>query len=378
MLHPIQASLWILPLQHFAVPVFGTRIIGSPVFRTLEVSRKLPALPESNLGDLPAEIGNDKFDAFQEPFTDGVASFDDDFKEYVDDSFVDVELGFPLAFEPRILEQLVPKKPATREPERIAQEHDTLIENPSDNIPIVEAGLAQVKLPIIKTELVKAELSTTIEAEKAEAELEQTPTEVEFALGESDMGIEVEPTGTEFASEGRGPGLFNQICRSREFQPTLENWWISGADRWLKNYTVENRNSPAFRAFGLVGSIAKKYLRATDFECKIVPGEVFRPDTCRVSCIDIVERVNNIEEAKGVFFVLAGVAGLAERVGGIYVSFIPFKIFRTSSYFITLVSFSMHNFDIKQTNSISFSRIYFNPTLCRTLLVGVCYLYFLI
>lgn len=343
MLRPIQALLWILFLQYFAVTVSGTRIIGSPIFRPLEVSRKLPALSESNLGDLPAETTNDKFDAFQEPFTGGITSFNNNPKEYVDDSFVDGELDRPLALDSQILEQLVPKKP-TREPELLAQEHNALTERPFDNLPILEAKQAEIELPTMEIKPVEAEPPII----KAEAELEQTPTKMEFALGESDMKAEpvvteVEPTGTEFASEGRGPGLFNQICKSREFQPTLENWWISGADQWLKNYTVENRNSPAFRAFGLVGSIAKKYLRATDFECKIVPGEVFRPETCRVSCVDIVERVNNIEEARGVFFALSGVIGLAERVGGIYVSFIPFKIFRWPVLAVVFITISISN-----------------------------------
>lgn len=355
MLHPIQALLWILFLQYYAVAVSGTRIIGSPVFRTLEVSRKLPALPESNLGDLPAKTTNDKFDAFQEPFTDGITSFDDDFKEYVDDGFVEGELGSPLALDSRILEQLAPKKPS-RESERIAQEHDALTERPFDNIPTTEAKPAETELPITETE--PAQPSIT----EAEAELKQAPTKVESALGESDMGTKlvvtkVEPTGTESVSEGRGPGLFNQICRSREFQPTLENWWISGADRWLKNYTVENRNSPAFRAFGLVGSIAKKYLRATDFECKIIPGEVFRPETCRVSCVDIVERVDNIEEARGVYFVLAGVVGLTERVGGIYVSFIPFKIFRWPVLAVFVSPLSQFRYQTDQLHTPAYTPI---------------------
>lgn len=343
MLRPIQALLWIPFLRHFAAPVFGARIIGSPVFRTLEVSPELPVNSEPNLGDLPTKIVDDKFDAFQESFTDGVTSFDDDSKEYVDDSFMDAEPEFPLALDPQILEQLIPKKPKTEEPERTTQEPNSLpAGGPSGNKPIIEAQLVEAELPtveagptkaespVVKAELVKAELPA-VGVKLGEVELEQTPTEFtpirESAVGVESVATELEPTRTEFASEARDPSLFNQICRSREFQPTLENWWISGADRWLKNYTVDNRNSPAFRAFGLVGSIEKKYLHATDFECGIIPGEVFRPDTCRVSCIDIVGRVGDIEEAKRVFFVLAGVAGLAERIGGIYVSFRFLRIF---------------------------------------------------
>lgn len=353
MLRPIQALLWIPFLRHFAAPVFGARIIGSPVFRTLEVSPELPVNSEPNLGNLPTKIVDDKFDAFQESFTDGVTSFDDDSKEYVDDSFMDAEPEFPLALDPRILEQLIPKKPTTEEPERTTQELNSLpAEEPSSNEPIIEAQLVEAELPIVeagptkaespvvKAELLEVEFNPIVGVKLGEVEFEQTPTEFtptrESAVGAESVATELEPTRTEFTSEARDPSLFNQICSSREFQPTLENWWISGADRWLKNYTVENRNSPAFRAFGLVGSIEKKYLHATDFEYGIIPGEVFRPDTCRVSCIDIVGRVGDIEEAKRVFFVLAGVAGLAERIGGIYVSFLFLRIFyhsfRTASF----------------------------------------------
>lgn len=325
MLHPIQTLLWILFLQHLATPVFGVRIIGSPVFRTPEA---LPELPEGNLVKLPTEAFDDKFDAYQESFADGIASFNDDFKEYVDDKFVDIEFGPTHASDSRIPGEIIAKKPETREPEQATEEFGVLL---------AESPFASA------VGLVETVLEPIVEAELRKVELEQTPTEfaptskplVEVkgqsaAEGESVVG-ELEPTQDDPTFEGRDPGLFNQICKSREFQPTLENWWISGAEHWLKDYTAENRNSPDFRAFGLVGSIAKKYLPTADFECKIPSGGGFRPDKCRVSCVDIVARVRDTEEAKRVFFVLAGIVGLAERVGGIYVSFLPLNYASTPS-----------------------------------------------
>lgn len=327
MLYLAQTPLWVLFLR-LAAPVFGVRIIGSPVFRTLEAS---PQLPEADLGKLPTGA-DDKFEAFQESFADGTTSFDDDFKEHFDDSFVDIGFDPSLALNPRIPAELVAKKPVVREPERTTEEFDALAETRAP----VAAGV----------ELAEAVPGLAVGAGLGKVELEQTPTglttvsepliEVDFIVGESAVDaesavgepagvleleiIELEPTQDGLASEGRGPGLFNQICRSREFQPTLENWWISGADQWLKGYTVENINSPAFRTFGLVGSIVEKYLSTADFECKIVPGGGFRPNKCHVNCVDIVARVKDIEEARMVFFVLAGVVGLAERIGSIYVS----------------------------------------------------------
>lgn len=359
MLHPIQALLWILFLQHFATPVFGVRIIGSPVFRTLEAS---PELPQGDLVKLPTEAFDDKFDAYQEPFADGITSFDDDFKEYVDDKFVDIEFDLTHASDSRIPGEIIAKKPETREPEKATEELDVLLaESPLTS---VIGSVEAVPKPIAESlftsavGLVEAVLEPIVEAELRKVELEQTPTEyaptseplIEAkgqSVAEAEPAVgELEPTQDDFAFEGRGPGLFNQICKSREFQPTLENWWISGADHWLKDYTAENRNSPAFRAFGLVGSVAKKYLPAADFECKIASGGGFRPDKCRVSCVDIVARVRDTEEAKKVFFVLAGVVGLAERVGGIYVSFLPLNYARTPSaapYTQNLQFFSISN-----------------------------------
>lgn len=370
MLCLVQAWLWISFLPLFAAPVFGAHIIGSPIFRALEVSSETPASPGSNFEGLPTEVIDDKFDAFQESFADGVASFDDDFKDYVNENFMDIGVSFGPAPDAQDSHLSVAEGPAA---ERTTEELNTPpIEGPPTNEPIFKAGLAMdVLKPIAEAELMEAGIkpvlgaelaeAETIEAELTEAKIELAP--ARFALvseplaevmsgsaGEAESSAvepvpavepvlefepapavevvevtEIRPTRTELAPEVNDPGLLSQICRSHEFQPTLENWWIFEADQWLRNYTVENGNSPAFRAFGLVGSIAGKYLPTTDFRCEINPVGGFRSDTCRVSCVDIVDRVNDIEEARRAYFVLSGVVGLAERIGGIYVSFFLFK-----------------------------------------------------
>lgn len=348
MLHSIQTLLWIIFLQHLATPVFGVRIIGSPVFRTLETS---PELSGGDLVKLPTEAFDDKFDAYQEPFADGITSFDDDFKEYVDDKFVDIEFDLTHASDSRIPGEIVAKKPETREFEQATEEPGVILAgdpftSAAGLVEAVPGHIAESHFASVVS-LAETVLEPIVEAELRKVELEQTPTKYvptgeplievggqSVAEAESTVG-ELEPTQDDFVFEGRSLGLFNQICGSREFQPTLENWWISGADHWVRDYTAENRNLPAFRDFGLVGSIAKKYLPVADFECRIVSGG-FRPDKCRVSCVDIVARVRDTEEAKRVFFVLAGVVGLAERIGGIYVSFLPLN------YAILLLLHTLH------------------------------------
>lgn len=398
MLYLAQTPLWVLFLR-LATPVFSVRIIGSPVLTTLEAS---PQLSEADLGKLPTEV-DDKFDAFLESFADGITNFDDDFKAYDDDSFGDIGFDLSLALNSQIPAELVAEKQVGREPERTTEGFDALAETPvAAGVELVEAvpGLAVgaglekvepeqtptgptiVSKPPIKADLIVGESAadagpTTVGKPpiKADPIVGESAADAELAEGEPAGVLELkitepEPAQDDFASEDRDLDLFNRVCRSREFQPTLENWWISGADQWLKNYTVESMNSPAFKTFGLVGSIVEKYLPTADFECKIVPGGGFLPNKCHINCTDTVARVENIEEAKMVFFVLAGVTGLAERIGGIYVSFLPLNYTSSAAYIHTQGLVSISNKKEIDRLYILFSSIYIFR-FCLGLKVGV-------
>lgn len=284
---PIQILTRILFLQALTAPVLGSHITTSPITNTLEKSEPNSEFDESliDLGSgYPVEKINDKLDAFLEPFGEGVVEFDDDFQDYIDAEFVETEVYS--GSHGKAKADRVSNPRAVHKPSRKELSGKVTINNTAINGTLAASG------------------------------------SVKKATTEPPVAVDLEPTLTEFAVEDRTPALIGQICRSREFQPTLENWWISGADQWLKDYTVANENSPLFKIFGLVGSIANEYLDIQDFGCTINPKGGFRPETCRIDCLEVVEKIDDIEEAKKIFFILSGVVGLAGRVGAVHVSFI--------------------------------------------------------
>lgn len=279
----ILSLILITILQILATPVWGGRATGAPLAGVLAESgfSLSTGYPGANL---TVEVVDDKFDAFQESFNEGTTDFDDNFRDYIDDSFVDTAL---------VLGKTHP-----------------------DSRLLFESG----------------------------------PAVVEPDVEANSVAVDLEPTLTEFASEVRTPALIHRICGSREFQPTQENWWISGADRWLKEYTAKNKDTKSFKSYGLVGSIVEKYLGHRNFNCKVNVTGGFRQKLCSVSCKEIVEKVGDIEEAKRVLFVLAGVVGLAERVGTVYVSFLVL-------IFYLLFSLPFHVFMHAQSSPFSFFRV---------------------
>lgn len=107
----------------------------------------------------------------------------------------------------------------------------------------------------------------------------------------------------------------DEICHSDEFQPTMENWWISGATEWLKGYTLMNHESGRYKELGLIGSLAFEYLKKPNFKCSI--------DTaykCAVECQEVVRKVPDIDDAKVIYFTLRSAQHIAEVTKIVHVS----------------------------------------------------------
>lgn len=112
-------------------------------------------------------------------------------------------------------------------------------------------------------------------------------------------------------SRGASGTFFNmtadEICYSKEFQPTMENWWLSGATEWLKEYTLRNHETEHYKEFGLLSSLASEYLKKTNFKCSI--DTAYR---CGVECQEVVRKVPDLEDAKIVYFTLRSAQNIAE------------------------------------------------------------------
>lgn len=109
----------------------------------------------------------------------------------------------------------------------------------------------------------------------------------------------------------------DEICHSKEFQPTMENWWLSGATEWLKEYTLRSHESERYQELGLIGSLASEYLKKTNFKCSIDTAH-----RCAVKCQDVVRKVPDVEDAKIVYFTLRSAQNIAEVTKIVHVSFL--------------------------------------------------------
>lgn len=119
-----------------------------------------------------------------------------------------------------------------------------------------------------------------------------------------------------------------RICRAPAWALTPENWIFSGAKEFLDAYTVATDGSYARKQYGLVGSLAYHYLGEENFRCSIGMMQ-----TCEVSCKDIVMAVEDLEEARLVYFVMSSVSHFAAVANLVHVSifsslhiWIPFHI----------------------------------------------------
>lgn len=105
-----------------------------------------------------------------------------------------------------------------------------------------------------------------------------------------------------------------EICKSRPFAPTQLNYIRSGADDWLKNYTLENRDRDYFKKHGLVSTIAFDFLGDTNFKCAIGV-----QNSCTVQCPNIVGHIEDLTLARRVYFVLSSAGHFVSAVDMVHV-----------------------------------------------------------
>lgn len=105
-----------------------------------------------------------------------------------------------------------------------------------------------------------------------------------------------------------------EICKSRPFAPTQLNYIRSGADGWLKNYTLENKDRGYFKKHGLVSTIAFDFLGDTNFKCAIGVQH-----SCTVKCPNIVGHIEDLTLARRVYFVLSSAGHFVSAVDMVHV-----------------------------------------------------------
>ncbi|KAL7269624.1 hypothetical protein RUND412_007698 [Rhizina undulata] len=103
------------------------------------------------------------------------------------------------------------------------------------------------------------------------------------------------------------------ICKSYAFSPTTANYHIADTGKWLRDYTNANRNRPYFKSHGLGSTIAYDYLGHTTWKCAV--GTV---QACHVRCTDVVEHVEDLVEARRVFFALASIGNFVNAVDRVH------------------------------------------------------------
>lgn len=105
-----------------------------------------------------------------------------------------------------------------------------------------------------------------------------------------------------------------EICKSRPFAPTQLNYIRSGADNWLKSYTLENKDRSYFKKHGLVSTIAYDFLGDTNFKCAIGVQH-----SCAVQCLDVVGHVDDLTLARRIYFVLSSTGHFVSAVDMVHV-----------------------------------------------------------
>lgn len=169
------------------------------------------------------------------------------------------------------------------------------------------------------------------EEEKDDSNVDYTGSDASKAASWMRLGSEAYDVSKEVAisevppAQEMTPVLARRICRLRAFQPTLENYWIFGADEFLRDYIKENSDSQEYRDLGLARSFARKYLGNDNFQCSFEKG-FFDSSACRVACEEAVQNVGSLQDARKVYFVLSSVTGLAESLGAISVCCFSFTL----------------------------------------------------
>lgn len=118
------------------------------------------------------------------------------------------------------------------------------------------------------------------------------------------------------------PGEAATVCKSPPWELKLSNWIWSNAQEWLERYTLKYKDSYEVRRHGLVGSIAHRYLGEPNFRCGIGMTQ-----TCVAWCKDVVMAVEDLHEAKNVYFVLSSVSHFTAVADLVHVCSLPFSLF---------------------------------------------------
>lgn len=58
-----------------------------------------------------------------------------------------------------------------------------------------------------------------------------------------------------------------RVCKSKEFDLVVENWFVSEATEWIQDYTKKNRHTDNYKKRGVIGAIAYDYLGDTGMVC---------------------------------------------------------------------------------------------------------------
>ncbi|RPB05719.1 hypothetical protein L873DRAFT_1797449 [Choiromyces venosus 120613-1] len=89
------------------------------------------------------------------------------------------------------------------------------------------------------------------------------------------------------------------LCKSREFDLVVENWFVSEATEWLHEYTKKKKDTYNYKKRGIIGAIAYDYLGDSGMVCGTNTASL-----CHVDCVNLVKSIPDVLEAQKIYFIL--------------------------------------------------------------------------
>lgn len=89
------------------------------------------------------------------------------------------------------------------------------------------------------------------------------------------------------------------VCRTPEFELTVENWRNSKASETLKSFARKSAGTEEYAMRGLIAAFALYYLGRQEYHCSLGHSHA-----CMVTCNEVVSLVENPEDARAVYFIL--------------------------------------------------------------------------
>ena len=135
-----------------------------------------------------------------------------------------------------------------------------------------------------------------------EFELPTPPTYATTDKGEEEDREAVAGSFGQPTAQPKGRKLFAAaatVCRSPEFQLTLENWRISRSSDFLQQWSEQLLGNPDYARRGIIGSLAYAFLGRNEFHCTLGTSH-----SCLVTCPEVIGLVNDPQEARAVYFIL--------------------------------------------------------------------------